>query len=263
MERLRASLLAAGAALLAACGDGGGTGGGGAQPDTKSLFGPEIDTIQLEVDYATGAEPYTGDVGSFGDLWGLFESNAEALFAGRGKTFVVPRTLGEMQAIGDVGPGPYDGDAILAIARDHRDAASGGGVATFYVIWLDGYYEENGAERRDVLGVSLGDTGVIAMFKPVIEGTALGPLDAIEKYVEQATLIHEFGHAVGLVDTGVPLASAHHDDEHPAHCTNQDCIMYFQVEGASGVVAFVQQWLTTGDTTLFGAECLGDTAALP
>ena len=35
------------------------------------------------------------------------------------------------------------------------------------------------------------------MFKPVIESTSVGPLGVVERYVEQATLVHEFGHAVG------------------------------------------------------------------
>ena len=103
---------------------------------------------------------------------------------------------------------------------------------------------------------------IIAMFKPVIESTSVGPLGVVERYVEQATLVHEFGHAVGLVNNGLPLTSEHHDAEHGAHCNNEDCVMYYQVEGASAMVDFVLNRVTSGDVVLFADDCLADAAAV-
>jgi hypothetical protein len=247
-----------------ACGDSGGGGGTapGEQPPPEEVFPEKVTTIEIEVDYAPGAEPYTGDAGATGDVWDLFRANAEALFEGRDKTFIIPTTLDEMQELEDVPAGPYDYDEIVAIADAHRDRKSSGSVVTYYVVWLDGLYEKDGSEQAGVLGVSLTGTGIIAMFKPVIESTSVGPLGAVERYVEQATLVHEFGHAVGLVNNGLPLTSEHHDAEHGAHCNNEDCVMYYQVEGASAMVDFVVARVTSGDVVLFADDCLADAAAV-
>jgi hypothetical protein len=245
-------------------GAGTGTAGGSAsgQPDAVDLYGDGIDTIAIEVDYMAGAEPYTGEVLNFGDLWALFRTNAERLFQGRGKTFIVPSELSDMEAI-DVSGDTFDVGAILDIADAHRDSPSEGSTATFYFVWLDGHYEKDGEVQDGVLGVSIGGSGVVAMFKPVIESTGAGPGLNVEKFVEQATLVHEFGHAVGLVNNGVDITSAHHDEAHGAHCNNQDCVMYWQIEGTAGAIEFATQFALSSDAILFGSECLDDTAAVP
>ncbi len=81
---------------------------------------------------------------------------------------------------------------------------------SYYLLFLNGLFDDDGSGKGNpnILGVSLGDTGVIAIFKPVIDGTRQTALDTeTPKLVEQLTLIHEFGHAAGLVDNGMPMAS--------------------------------------------------------
>lgn len=80
--------------------------------------------------------------------------------------------------------------------------------------------------------------------------------------IEQATLIHEFGHAIGLVNNGVPLASQHQDTAHGAHCTNDRCVMFWQVEGANDAAQFVRDAVIGNDTILWGDECLMDVDTL-
>jgi hypothetical protein len=172
-----------------------------------------------------------------------------------------------MQALGDPGPGPFDAEAIAGLAGRYRDVRSGDGVASYYAIWLDGLYAEGGRARDDVLGVSLGETGVIAMFKPVLRGAA--SRQAVRWFVEQSTLVHEFGHAAGLVNNGVDARGAHHDAEHGAHCTNREgCVMFYANEGVADIVSFYERNRErNGDdaalfeAVLFGPECLGDMAA--
>lgn len=270
----RLVLAASFACIAVACssaagdGDGDGTGGqassgsttGSVQPPPANLYGPEIQRLVIEVDYATNAAPYTGSIVGFGDPWSLFRNNAARLFTSD-KTIDVPSTLSEMEELTDIPAAEsYDGNEILGFAADHRDAPSVGDTATFYVLFLDGFFRDETGDRTDVLGVSLGSTGVIAMFKPVIESTS-DPILGTEKYVEQATLVHEFGHAVGLVNNGVPMAEAHQDVANGAHCTNEDCIMYFAIEGATGAVDFVGRSVLGDDSVLFGPECLADTEA--
>ena len=262
--------------LMVGCGDGGqGSGeasetglpseGGsgptdsGEVPAAEGLYSSAIGTIVLEVDYAAGAEPYTGSVVGFGDVWDVFANNAEALFAGADKTFEVPRTLEQMELLPDVAGERFDYAAIKAIAEEHRDVAGGDGTASFYAVWLPGYYDDGETVRMDVLGVSFGDTGIVAMFKPVIAGAG-GLGVGTEKLVEQVTLVHEFGHAAGLVNNGLPMHTPHQDEAHGRHCSNTDCVMYYAVESTQDVVGFVAASLTSNTAILWGDECLADAA---
>jgi hypothetical protein len=235
--------------------------GGAHQPSSEDLYDAAIKTILIEVDYATGAPPYTGEILLFGDTWGLFRTNAERLFLAAGKTLEIPTELAQMEELTDINATEFNVQAILDIAAAHRDKPSSGDAASFYFVWLPGYYHDGEVLRKDVLGVSLGDTGVIAMFKPVIESTGVGPGVDIEKYVEQATLVHEFGHAIGLVNNGLPLTAQHQDEPHGAHCTNQDCVMYYAIEGTAGAIEFAGKFVKGQDSILFAGDCLADVDA--
>jgi predicted Zn-dependent protease len=236
------------------------TGSGGGQPPAAQLYGSSIHKIVFEIDYVPSAEPYTGDVLGFGKLWDVTRTNVERLFQGGSKVVEIPTTLGEMEKLTDVTGTDFSVDEILAIAAAHRTKLSAGDTATFYFVWLDGYYRDSAGVNKNVLGVSLGATGVLAMFKPVIAGTGGTPGLNVERYVEQATVVHEFGHAAGLVDNGLAMTSAHDDAAHHAHCTNQECIMFWAIEGASGAVTYVQKSLLASNTILWGQECLDDAA---
>ncbi|MCA9645656.1 MAG: hypothetical protein KC492_33425, partial [Myxococcales bacterium] len=160
------------------------------------------------------------------------------------------------QDIGDLADLSADADftveEILGVSAAHRQDRSSASRRTFHVIFFDGYFADSEGRQENVLGVSIGDTGVIAMFKPVIDTTSSA------RFVEQTTLIHEFGHAAGLVNNGVALTSAHHDAPNGAHCTNDRCVMYYLNEGTAGLVSFIQRYLATGDAVVFGQECLDD-----
>jgi hypothetical protein len=163
-----------------------------------------------------------------------------------------------MESLGEVTGDEHTVEEILALAEAHRDRESSGDTATFYAIWLDGHFHDGEEVRDSVLGVSIGHTGVIAMFKPVIESTDMPILPVVAPFVEQTTLIHELGHAIGLVDNGLPMSADHHDDDHRAHCIHQDCVMYWANEGAADMREFVRSYVTSGDVILFDDQCLAD-----
>lgn len=249
----------AGSTMASSTGAGAGIVG---QPTPEELFGTMVDTVALEIDYEAGAEPYTGSVVGFGPIWDVTERHLEALFDGANKSFTIPRELSAMQDIGPVAGEEHDGDAIFALVEQHRDRPPfEGTTASFYVLWLDGRLVSGGEVQNGVLGVAWVSAGVIAMFKPVIESAGIDPTGATQRYVEQVTLVHELGHLAGLVNNGLELTSDHQDDEHGAHCDNQDCIMYWTVESTTGAVDYVQKSLTNPDVILWGSECLGDAQA--
>src|SRR5262249_22155626 len=74
------------------------------QPPAAVVFGAQTQAIELEVDYARGAEPATGVVPGVGaDAWALFSTNATRIFAKASpRSIKVPSTVAEMEALDDV-----------------------------------------------------------------------------------------------------------------------------------------------------------------
>lgn len=226
---------------------------------STNLFGPGVEQIILEVDYEAGAAPFDAYPRRDGSPWELLEDNLEALFAqSTPRTLIVPKTLSEMQGLGALSSGPdFTTSEILEIAAASRDIESTESSRSFYIVFLDGFFEDQGVRQEQVLGVSIADTGVIAMFKPVVGISD----DALSRFVEQTTLIHEIGHAVGLVDNGLPPASDHVDEENGAHCTNDRCVMYWLNERVADAIRFARERFMGEDTVVFGQECLHDAYA--
>ncbi len=225
--------------------------------DPYFLFGPEVKEVRVEVDYQAGAAPFVRGNRLMEQPWDFFRINAEALFARHPRDIHVPSGLEEMERIDDIAPKTktFTTEAIMDIAALHRDAYSDGLLASYYVIFLDGHYADENGKRDDVLGVTVGSTGVVAMFKPVIRKVSGS------RFAEQATLIHEFGHAIGLVNFGLPVVGDHHDEANGAHCNNEDCVMYYLNEGRKDLVEFIERFEATGDAVMFGPDCLRDAFA--
>lgn len=217
---------------------------------------PALRRIVLEVDYEPGAEPYTGSNPFGGDTWDLFEGNIAALFEGTGVTVTSPSTLEEMGQMADLPESDFSVERILELDDEYRNTTPSDDTRVFHAIWLDGYFSAEGERQSGVIGVSIGDTGAIAMFKPVIR--SLGLTEAVRRFGEQTTLVHEFGHATGLVNNGLDMVNAHQDEENGAHCDDDTCVMYWANEGAGDLAEFVGQYVTSGETVIFDDDCLAD-----
>jgi hypothetical protein len=230
------------------------------QPSAATLFSRAVTSVTVEIDYAPGAEPYIGTLKDFGDPWELFRSNALAIFDGK-KTLSFPRTLAKMEALPDVTAKSFTNEDLLAIAAAHRTEQQYSDAVSFYVVFVNGFWvDETGAERKDILGVSVPNSGVIGIFKPAIT-TPVASTIPPPQLVEQVALIHNFAHAVGFVDNGVPVAAnnrAHVDTANPHHCSNKQCPLSIAVESAVGANAFASSFIPFPGKVILGQECLSD-----
>ena len=223
-----------------------------------TVFDPAVAKVTVEIDYEAGNEPFTGNIIGFGDTFDISKTNIDRLFAGR-KMLTIPSTLGAMQSIGNVADEELTVQDIQALVATHRMGHDSATEKTYYILFVSGHFTDANGPNASVLGVSIGNTGVIAMFKDVVRSTGLSN---VQRFVEQSTLVHELGHAIGLVNNGVPLASAHQDGPHGAHCTDTSCVMYWQNEGSSAMAAWATQYVLTNNTILFKADCLADVDAI-
>lgn len=237
--------------------------------DTPTNYFSKMQTLKVNVFYEPGAEPFVGNFSSalpspFKDrsYWDILEENLIAIFQGRSVTVQLPEALSAMTALPAQGKTVWTADAILNLWEQNRTSVSTETEGHFFVAFVDGYFSEDGTTANNqVIGVNVTGTPAIAIFKRVVESTGYSPTGGVPKFVEQSTLVHEIGHALGLVNNGVPVTTAHHDSANGAHCTNTACAMYYANEGLTAATAFAQQAITNQSFVLLKDECLNDTKA--
>lgn len=95
--------------------------------------------------------------------------------------------------------------------------------AVIRLLYLTGDF----ADEEKVLGVAVrGDTA--AIFKEAVRGA--GSPFASSATIEEAVVVHEIGHLLGLVDLALNTGRA--DPEYPGHSPNRDSVMYWAVESS-------------------------------
>lgn len=263
---------------IAACGDvpvggGGGRDAGGSDatthdapvgemPGPAAVYDPRITSVVVEIDYETGNAPYTGTILGFGDTFDISVANIDRVFSHQ-KQLAIPRVLAEMEDIGVVADEELTATDVLSLAASYRNKLDTATEMTYYIVFVSGHFVDANGPNPNILGVSIGgNSHVIVMFKDVIKSTdsVLNPNTV--RYVEQSTIVHELGHALGLVDNGVYPVAAHRDLQHGPHCNNDKCVMYWLNEGATEATQFALQHVLTNSSILFDAACLADVDAL-
>jgi hypothetical protein len=128
----------------------------------------------------------------------------------------------------------YSNDDLRALEQETRDHTTGGDTIVLRVLYVNGGHASDTNQGR-VLGVQFARTAV-AIFKNTVDtsGGLLG-VNFNAADVERAVLIHEFGHAIGLVNNGLPMIVNREDADHPKHSTNRDSVMFWAIENTSGL----------------------------
>lgn len=229
----------------------------------NKFYGPEMKNIYVRVFYEPGAEPYAGLNVKGQPIWGLLEQNISEIFNVRNQvvTTHVPKELTEMTQLPIQSKNSWSADQLLDLANTLGVADTTSTTSFFTVIFLNGAFKNGDTISNGVLGVSIAGTSVIAIFKDAIK--RLGPSEEslTVKFGEQATLVHEMGHALGVVANGVNVVEDHHDEAHGSHCSNTKCVMYWMNEGNKDLLEFIRGIVQNGNVTLYGPQCLDDIKA--
>lgn len=210
-------------------------------------------SLRVQVFYEPGAAPFTDGPLNL-KYWNILEENLKALFQGRSPAMdiKVPKGLTEMSEMSSFNKSSWSVDEVVHMSKG-LPITSPKDVTTFSVFFIKGVYAEN----PKVIGFHITNTQTIVVFKDAINSVT-DQTTFVSKYLEQATIVHEMGHALGLVNNGLPMKSPHHDSEHGAHCSNPKCVMYHSNEGTSNMLVFLGQVLQSSSTVMFDANCLQD-----
>lgn len=149
------------------------------------------------------------------------------------------------KAVAIAGPSPLrtqgGGYRERDLERIHREAAFfgdtgatgqpgylDGGRAVLHVLYLDGRMASDD-EGRHTLGRSLLDHGLVVVFRDtyaqahrIVNGTWRDAGPEMDAHV----LLHEVGHALGLVGNGIPQVRDHDDPGSPGHSRYPESVMY-------------------------------------
>jgi predicted Zn-dependent protease len=225
----------------------------------SAFYFGKMKKLKVEVVYETGAEPYAGANKSGLYYWESLKQNLVLLFQGRDVSIEVPKDISEMRNIPNQYKEVWTPEDALALAVQFRESMTFDSTGSFLVAFVNGYAKDiDGEPNYLVNGFNVTGSDVIIMFKDVIRSTGDGQTAAVPKFVEQSTLVHEMGHALGFVNNGLPMETAHLDVANGNHCTNPNCVMYYLNGGEEDMVPFVQNYISNGSLNMFGPECLQD-----
>lgn len=229
------------------------------EANLKVLY-TSMSSLEFEVVYELGAEPYAGNRMNGRPYWDLLEDNVKEVFKERDGQFtlVVPKSLAQMRALPDFEKSAWTIDELLALEKGYRQTTNSGNQGSIFVVFVNGYIIQNGMTNPNIVGANIAGTTMVVIFKDVIKSVENGSSNATAKFMEQSTLIHEFGHVVGLVNAGVAMNTDHQDEAHGHHCDNTQCVMYWKNEGKSDLINFVQQFMLSGSNIMFDQNCLDD-----
>ena len=169
------------------------------------------DQLLVELQYMPGSAP---DQESITNLQAFLEQHLDKSSI----TFLEP------QEIPSGGQVSYTASDVRIIEEENRREFTDGSSLAAYVLFLDGEYE-----TESVLGIAYYNTST-AYFGDTINRISGGLGQPSRTKIESTVFAHEFGHLMGLVNNGTEAQTDHHDSENGAHCTVEECLMYYRVE---------------------------------
>jgi hypothetical protein len=130
--------------------------------------------------------------------------------------------------IASPGKATFTIEDVRAIEAAHRTRSASGNAIVAYFLFLDGASASDSSSSK-ILGQAHGSSSMV-MYESTIRSLSGGFGQPSRAVLEETILEHEFGHILGLVNTGTAPVANHHDSAHGAHCTNTNCLMHWQVE---------------------------------
>jgi len=223
----------------------------------QSIFSDSIMEMELHIFYEPGAEPYTGNIGiTANDTWDVMKESTSALFSTHtARSIIIPDSLVDMNPIAEQSKNQWTFNELKSLGDSLAPNLNVDAKINMSLIFLNGNYEGS----TSTLGIHLGGTHYAFIFKDIVQ--SVGGDGGSQRYVEQATAVHELGHALGLVNNGLPMASPHEDADHRAHTSNSDGVMYWAVESSNSILTQILDSINSGTLNLFGSESLADARA--
>ncbi len=210
--------------------------------------------FKVHVHYDVRAEPYTGSVyQNQNNLWDISTASLVSLFQFiQGRTVEVPQSLNQMKQITPQLNDSWTTSELIEVAEQFAEPLLGNFLINAYVIYLEGTFKGD----LSILGTHLKGKNYIFIFKDAVK--AINGTDEERKIAEQATILKQLGHMMGLVNQGIPQVTNHEDDNHPGHSIQRDCVMYHAIGDPNQILNFLSDEITNKELNFYGAEVTAD-----
>jgi hypothetical protein len=144
---------------------------------------------------------------------------------------------------------------IIALETTHRTKYNNNNEIAVFAFFANGEYAGN-SDNSSVLGIAYRNTSFV-IFEETIRDYTSGVLAPDLSVLETTVINHEFGHILGLVNTGSTPQSDHQDTAHGKHCNVDDCLMYWTAETGEGIINMI----SGGTVPSLDSACLADIQA--
>ena len=161
----------------------------------------------------------------------------------------------EKRAFPSLGQDIYEIEEIADIERNERQHYNIGDELAIWAYFSDGK-SDNDEGNSFVLGTAYWNTSFV-IFQETLESLSNSPTEPNRSVLESTVINHEFGHILGLTNSGTPLQSDHEDEENPGHCDVESCLMFWESELNSAVGNI----MGTGLAPELDAQCIADLQA--
>lgn len=149
----------------------------------------------------------------------------------------------------------YTLEEVVDLEKEYRTKYNTNTTIAVWVLFINGK-SSNDTNSSSVLGTAYWNTSFV-IYEETIHNLSDSSFDPDRSMLETSVINHEFGHILGLTNLGTSLQSDHEDQEHPKHCDEEDCLMYWAAETSQGI----GNMLSGGIVPTLDAQCLADLKA--
>jgi hypothetical protein len=156
------------------------------------------------------------------------------------------------RAIPSPGTAPYTNEEIVGIEDANRTRYNTANQIAIWAFFADGQSSSD-TGTSVILGTAYRNTSFV-IYEQTIQGLSDSPFEPNRSLLETTVITHEFGHILGLTNLGTALQSNHEDAEHPKHCIEKTCLMFWSSETGNGIGNMV----SGGSAPQLDAQCIAD-----
>lgn len=149
----------------------------------------------------------------------------------------------------------YTINDIVTLEEQYRTMYNTQETITVWVLFVNGKSSKD-TDASFVLGTAYYNTSFV-IFEETIQELSNSTFEPERSLLESSVIHHEFGHILGLTNLGTPLQSDHEDLNHPKHCNEKSCLMYWSAETSQGL----ESLFSSNEIPKLDSQCIADLQA--